>query len=225
MPALEFKGGLGKMPFSREELTPAGRLLTIERGLTNDAFGDRGYVGRDVGFSVGGELFPNRLPMTYEAGVYNGNGARASLDCNNAKQFAERVTVMPLGWLWLGLNATQRNDSLTGLLVHAGGWDYCCRFGGATFEGEVMTGNPEPGRGMLGAQLAAAYRFGPVEPVVRLERLWPDLDAAQSHATALTCGANWYLDRRLQLKANVTSDAEAGRAWGHKFRVQAQASF
>jgi hypothetical protein len=225
MPALELKGGLGKMPFSREELTPAGRLLTIERGLTNGAFGDRGYLGRDIGFSVGGELFPNRLPMTYEAGVYNGNGARASLDYNNAKQFAERVTARPFNWLALGLNATQRNDSLSGLLVNAYGGDFSCRFGAATLDGEVLAGNSEPDKEMLGAQLAAAYRFGPVEPVLRLERFYPDLAVRNGCQTALTLGGNWYLDRRLLFKSNVTSDVAPGSAWGHRFVLQAQASF
>lgn len=221
--AIGFVAGLRKMPFSREELTSATKLLTIERGPTNELFGDYAYLGRDIGLTVEGELFGPGMPVTYALGMYNGSGARLSRDYNNAKQFAERVTVRPAGWLTLGLSGTQRNDSLTGLLVGAYGADFTCSLRRLSVEGEVLAGNSDPGERMLGAWLAGAYRLGVFEPLVRAERLYPDLAAADVVEMELTAGCNWYPHRRVQLKVNVTADFDA---WpGPGILAQAQVSF
>ena len=95
-PLLHFVAGLYKMPFSREELTPISKLLMIERSGINKLFGDYKYLGRDIGLTVKGELFRHRVPVGYSVGVFNGNGDRIFRDINNAKQFAERLTVEPL---------------------------------------------------------------------------------------------------------------------------------
>jgi len=219
--AFGFVAGLRKMPFSREELTSASKLMMIERGLTNDRFGDRGYLGRDIGLAVEGEL-PG-LHVGYAAGVFNGNRARLSRDYNNAKQFAERVTFGPADWLTLGVSGTQRNDSVTGELVHAYGVDFCCPLRRLRIEGEVLTGNEEPGDWMLGAWLAGAYRLGAFEPAVKLERLYPDLAARTGDETEVTVGCNWYPHRRVELKANVVAGVES---WpGPAVVAQAQMSF
>ena len=204
---LGFAAGLEKMPFSREELTSSSKLIAIERGLTNDRFGDRGYLGRDIGFAVEGELAGLRLG--YAAGVFNGNGARLSRDDNNAKQFVERVTFGPAEWLEFGLSGTQRNDSVTGQLVHAYGLDFGCPLRRLRLEGEVLVGNQEQVDWMLGAWLAGAYRLGAFEPVAKLERFHPNLTTDAAAETEVTFGCNWYPHRRVQLKANVVGDFEA----------------
>jgi hypothetical protein len=219
--AFGFVAGLRKMPFSREELTPSSKLAMIERGLTNDRFGDRGFLGRDIGLAVEGEV--TGLHVGYSAGVFNGNGARLSRDYNNAKQFAERVTCGPVDWLELGLSGTQRNDSLTGEFVHAYGLDFSCPLKRLTFEGEVLAGNAEPGDWMLGAWLAGSYRVGAFEPAVKLERLYPDLALRATAETEVTMGCNWYPHRRVELKASVVADVES---WpGPSVVAQAQMSF
>lgn len=222
LPVLQFVAGLRKTPFSREELTPASRLLMIERGMTNDAFGDYGYLGRDIGLAVEGELPGKRLG--YAAGVFNGNRARLSRDGNNAKQFSERLTARPADWLTLGLSGTQRNDSVTGTPVSAYGADFSCVLRRWTVEGEALTGSSEPGTRMLGAWVTGACRLGTFEPGVRLERLYPDLSAADNSETELTLACNWYPHRRVQVKANLVTEMIRGTL-GHELIAQAQVSF
>ncbi|MFO7638839.1 MAG: porin [bacterium] len=214
---LRLAAGLRKMPFSLEELTPARRLLMIERTTVNDAFGRPGFLGRDIGLTVEGELFERTLPVGYALGVYNGTRGRLHRDYDDAKQFVERLTVSPARWLTVGLNATQRNDSLTGELLHAGGGDFRVRAGGLLLEAELLAARLVAGRTMLGGYLAGSYRLGPFEPGLRLERL-----SADNPQTALTAGLNWHLHRRMRLKANWVSEfAPAGRL----ALVEAQAGF
>jgi hypothetical protein len=224
-PALGFVAGLKKMPFSLEELTPAGKLLVIERGLTNDRFGDYAYLGRDIGLTAEGELFGPKLPVAYALGVYNGNQARLSRDYNNAKQFAERLTVSPVAGLTIGVSGAQRNDSLTGLLVRAYGADFACSFGRLTVQAEVLEGNAGPDEHMAGAWVAAAYRLGAFEPAARVERLYPDLAATGAHEAEVTLACNWYLHRRLQVKVNLVGDENARGQYEPRILAQAQVSF
>ncbi len=222
---LRLVAGLRKMPFSREELTPASRLLVIERGETNNRFGDVCCLGRDIGLVVEGDLFGNRLPVGYALGVFNGNGARRPDDWNDAKQFSERLTVTPLRWLTLGVNSSQRNDSLTGRKIFAHGGDLLCRYGRATVEAEVLFGPAEPDKNMLGWYAQGSCRLGQFEPGVRLEQFYPDLADRSGPTTTVTTACNWYLRRRLELKANLVSKLQPSEAAAHKVVLQAQAGF
>ena len=222
---LRITAGLHKMPFSREELVSVRRMTMVERTRTNDAFGDVGYLGRDIGVTVDGDLFEDRFPVGYAAGVYNGNRGRLSRDDNNAKQFAERLTADPFGWLSVGLNANQRNDSLTGRFVTAWGGDIAVRSGEAAVTAEALYGNATPGTGMLGVHVAASYRFGAVEPAVRLEWLDPDRTRADDEETELAAGLNWYLHRLIQIKANWVTEIPANGTPIHGVTLHAQAGF
>ncbi|MFO7674850.1 MAG: porin [bacterium] len=219
---LRLVAGLRKMPFSREELRPSNRLLTIERGETNDEFGELGFLGRDIGLAVDGELFEPVLPVGYALGVYN--GTRFYRDDNDAKQFVERLTVAPARWLAVGLNATQRNDTLTGRLVGAGGGDVLVSLGAATVEAEALAGTAEPGRTLAGGHVTGAYRLGAFEPVARFERFSPDVAAGDWQTTA-TAGLNWHVHRGARLKANLVAEFEPGSRAGYAAVVEAQAGF
>jgi len=219
---LRFIAGLHKMPFSREELEPSRRMLAVERSLTNDTFDRAGFLGRDIGLTVEGEFFSPLKPVGYALGVYNGNRGRLYRDNNNAKQFVQRLTFTPVPGLVAGLAATQRNDSLTGRLVAAGGADAALNVGPARMTAEVLIGTPSPDRLALGAILAVGWRLGPVEPVLRAEFFTPDR-RGESRATLLTAGGNWYLHRRIRLKGNFT--AGFGAAPANVLLVEAQAGF
>ncbi|MEO0068413.1 MAG: porin [candidate division WOR-3 bacterium] len=224
-PAFIFFAGRRKVGFSLEELTPANRLLLIERGLTNKMFGDYRYPGRDIGLAIEGELFTERLPVVYALGVYNGNRGRLARDDNNAKQFAERLTVRVLHGLVLGLNATQRNDSATGRLINAFGGDFSFKFGQAQINGEVLGGNSLPGDFMLGGYVQAGYQINGFEPCFRLEHIVPDWKGAVGSQTELTIGCNWHLDRQFQVKANILTGLGEAKRPGIKGLFQAQVSF
>jgi len=224
-PELIFLAGRRKIGFSLEELAPASKLLLIERGKMNELFGDYGYLGRDIGVTVEGEFFSYQLPVGYALGIYNGNRGKLARDDNNAKQFAERLTVKPLRGLVLGLNATQRNDSASGRLVNAFGGDFSFKSGQMVVEGEVLAGNSEPGDFMLGGYFLAGYRIGAFEPCLKLEQIEPDLGNSAGSSTELTLGCNWHLHRQFQIKVNVLSGLGETKAPGIKGLIQAQVSF
>lgn len=223
--ALRFTAGLAKMPFSREELTPYRRLAMADRGLANDRFGRLGYLGRDIGLAIDGDVPLAGIPFGYALGVFNGNGARLASDDNNAKQFVERVTARLARWLELGLNATQRNDSATGKPVMALGGDCLFHLYETTVAAEVLAGESEDATRMLGASLTAAYRIGAFEPALRVERLVADLGDGGSGETELAIGGNWQLHRQVRLQANLVSDFASGLKAEHGLLVQVQGSY
>lgn len=221
---LAFVAGVQKMPFSREELRSSSRLTMIERSAANGWFDSLGYLGRDIGLVAAGEFAPGGRPLGWALGVFNGNGARAVRDNNDAKQFAERVTFEPARWLSLGANATQRNDSLSGRLVTAWGGDAALKLGPAAIEVEALAGDGDSAQTAMGAWLTGSVRLGALEPALRLERFTPDIGSAGAATTTLCAGLNWYLHERVRLKANVTAvpgDAVAGNT----LVVEAQAGF
>ncbi len=222
-PLLRAKAGLFKMGFSREELTAVRNLLMAERSKTNDEFTDPGFLGRDIGLAVEGKLFEERLPVGYVLGVFNGNRAKLFQDDNFAKQFCERLTIEPLIDLELGLNSTQRNDSLTGKLVTAYGGDLALESGSATANAELLVADNLPGRTMLGAYVTAGYRIGKFEPGFRVERFYPDIGQTGDWTTLMTAGVNWYLHRLVRLKFNATAEFRPGEQTGYEVLVQAQA--
>lgn len=224
-PLLHFTAGLHKIPFSNEELTPISKILMIERSIANDKFSDYKYLGRDIGLTLKGELLKHNLPITYALGVYNGNGDRIFKDNNNAKQFAERITLKPIKNLKIGLNATQRNDSLTGSLVNAFGGDVVYRFGKSSIETELLYANTTPDQKMFSGYVMGGYRFAQFEPCLRLERLYPDLDESTEHSTIVTTGCNYHLHRKVQIKANLITDVLSDWQFAHKLLIQAQVSF
>lgn len=221
--ACGFVAGLRKMPFSREELTSASKLMMAERGLSNDAFGDRGYLGRDIGLAVEGELAGQRLD--YAVGVYNGNGTRLSRDYNNAKQFCERLTWQAAPEFSVGVSGTQRNDSLTGTPVSAYGADFEWKRSRWTVQGEVLAGTGVPGTRMAGAWLVGSCRLGTLEPGLRLERLYTDLSETGEGHTQVTFAGTWYPHRRLQMKANVVTDVTPDWSLEPLLILQGQVSY
>ncbi len=227
---LQLVAGLRKMGFSHEELTPASKLLTIERGEMNDRFGEADYLGRDIGLAAEGELLrvapgSQGLTIGYALGVFNGSGTRRSQDWNDAKQFCERLTLSKLDWLSFGANASQRNDSLTGQLMTAWGGDISLRPGRIMLEAEALYGDAEPGQRMLGGYVQCFWRLNAFEPGIRFEQMYPSLADRTDRTTTVTTACNWHLRRRLELKANLVSEARPDDGLAHKIVLQAQAGF
>ncbi|MGQ9708101.1 MAG: hypothetical protein ACUVUR_04425 [bacterium] len=213
------------MPFSLEELTPANKLLMIERGMANELFGDYGYLGRDIGLTVEGEFGQNRVPLGYAVGFYNGNAEQMARDDNNAKVFVQRLTLKPRRWLTLGLNATQRNDSITGRLVNAFGGDFSWQFWRAVVKGELLAGNSEPGYHMIGGYVVGRVSFGTFEPGLKVERVGlAGANFGQSE-TELTLGCNWHLHRQVELKMNLITRPRGLKMPGSRLLVQGQVNF
>lgn len=212
---LGFVLGLHKMPFSLEELTSADQLLLAERSPMNDCFGNLGYLGRDVGLAIEGEL-TGSLRLGYTVGVFNGTGGKLAYDNNNAKQLCGRLTGSPTRGLTLGVGISQRHDSLTGSPLFALGGDARLRLGGAVMQAEILIGKEATGQSLSGA-----LRLGAFEPVARLARV----GEGGANVFELTAGGNWYLHRRLKLGANLVDEVREGSFLGPLLILQAQAGF
>ncbi len=219
-PWLRFVLGLQKMPFSLEELTPANRLLVIERSRINDRFGELGYLGRDIGMIVEGEL-ASWSRLGYALGLFNGAGWRLARDNNNAKQLCGRLTGSPASWLVIGVDMSQRHDSLTGKPIFAWGGDAAVQAGSMVLQAEILTGRERAGQMLTGGYLAGALRLAAFEPVLRLT--W--LGQENGSTCELTAGGNWYIYRRLQLKANIAADMAGRRSIEPLLILQTQADF
>ncbi|MEO0226341.1 MAG: porin [candidate division WOR-3 bacterium] len=220
---LGFNIGQQKIPFSREELRSASKLLVIDRGEVNDAFGNNGYLGRDIGVSVNGEVIKDRTPIAYSLGIFNGNGANLAGDNDNTKQFAERITAGPLHNLAFGLNSTQRSDSITHDPLIAYGGDLSFQKWGLTLEAEILSGDTEIDKGMVGGYLTVLYRIGCWEPGLKVERFYPDEQKTGDYLDTYTLNLGWYFYRNLSFKTNFIGKHRPDQDYNFRIITQIQA--
>jgi hypothetical protein len=222
---LNFVIGQHKMPISLGQLHSARRLLVIDRGEVNDVFKDYGYLGRDIGISIQGEILKRNSPLRYAFGVFNGNGYQVAGDNDNTKQFVQRLTFGPVGNISIGINSTQRADSVTQDVMIAYGGDICYKKGALSIEGEILSGDTESGATMVGFYTIAAYRIGCFEPAIKVERLYLDSDDTSNYLTIYTCNAGLYFHRNMRLQANLIAHVPQDQKSYCLFVIQAQASF
>lgn len=222
---LDFFAGQHKMPFSREELRSASKLLVIDRGAMNDIFDDYGYLGRDIGISVTGEVRQGSFPVGYAFGLFNGGGYKVAGDNDNAKQFTERITVGPVGNISVGVNSTQRSDSITHDAMVAYGADISFQKWGMTVEAEALSGNTGPDENMLAGYVVALCRIGNLEPAVKVERLYPDSDATDDFLDAYTVNLGWYFRKKVRFQTDVVTNIAQGEEPHHRVVVQLQVEF
>lgn len=227
-PAFQLQVGQFKKPFSLLELTSSSRTIPIERGLRirglpqnaehHLLLDDNGYIGRELGAQVHGEIGP----IAYAAGLFNGSG-QSTRDVNDSKSWAGRLTYQPFARvpLEIGAAASLRDvalvDSLEetftdrGLAIEAdvawGGF----RRRGLSFVAEIMQAeNFETLDPMLGAQGIiswfqpfAAGRVEGVEPLFRASYADPSTEFEGTSGTLITPGVNLYFHGRNRLMLNL----------------------
>jgi len=98
--------GQQKIPMMREELRSSSDQFVVDRGMVNSAFKKQGgWVAYDLGVLLDGNLYDIDVPLSYQVGVFNGEGRNTPKDFkdpNTGKLFAARVLVSPVGGLELG---------------------------------------------------------------------------------------------------------------------------
>jgi hypothetical protein len=97
--------GQQKMLISGEELWSSGRLMMIDRGMTNSLLSRSNLLGTDIGLSVFSKN-PGSKSKTfnYAVGVFNGNGPNVRMDALPGKNFTGRLTYYPVKNLLIGFN-------------------------------------------------------------------------------------------------------------------------
>jgi len=222
---LNFFLGQHKMPFSREELRPASKLLVVDRGEVNEAFSDHGYLGRDIGVTVEGDVGSKKYPAHYALGVFNGSGAAIPGDLDGDKQFTERITFGPVGDLSVGLNSTQRSDPITHDARNAYGGDILFQKRGWIFEAEVLAGQTGSVMTMAGGYVTGSCRIGKFEPAVKYERFYPDAERTDECLSCVTGNLGWHFNESLRLQADLISMFSPGQDPAYKIAAQTQLVF
>lgn len=217
---LELRVGQFKKPFSLMELRSKGKLPVITRGLSNDFLvRELGYGGRDVGAALGGRL---KAPLRLEwmVGVFNGAGAnQLEDDPSGAKDAAGRLEIEPVDGLKLGLNGSIRNFDLSipenedkPATAWMTGGDLQFKWRGLRLQIEglygvnhLSAGHPEA----ASLQALATWKFKlprrkmSLQPVVRVDALWPVFSERGDRAWLATAGVNWQIADHVRLMLQV----------------------
>jgi hypothetical protein len=201
--------GQFKKPFSRIELTAAGKLPLTTRGLVNERLiEDFAYGGRDVGLMVHGEAGP----AWYAVGTFNGTQGAPEVD--TAKDFAARVELDLGKAADVGASGSivQRNPDIDGYEAwfrRAAEVDGHFRMGPVDGVVEVIWAEepiPQSQRDQFGATAYALLRtprFNDVSarPIAKVELLDDDVRLPNDHAWAGMLGVNF--DFRAPLRVLV----------------------
>jgi len=221
--ALRFTLGQHKMPFNREQLVSGAKLLFIERTSVNDEFDKRKWVGRDIGLSVSGKLVRSEgVEVIYHAGIFN--GTQGSQEFNNAKQYAERVTVDITKSFSVGVNSSQKTDSVTAKVLTAHGIDFSYQQSNFIAEAEVLYGNRTLNDRMLGGYGQVYYNASRLELGVRYENLLRDVHSSP-YWQSITTEVGYIIDEYFRLRLNIEGvRPQAGNSYLRLF-TQVQAKF
>jgi hypothetical protein len=213
-PALSFRAGQFKTPYSRQALTGVGDQLFIERAITDDAFAP----GRDVGVQAFGGIGGDDDDLfTYAAGVFNGEGPNRS---NNDRglAYAVRLALNPWGApsefegdfkrsksfkASLGVNAAlHQNDGHRGRGEDRRlGADLAARYAGFSLSGEAhwleedaVSGDDPTAYGWL-VQAGYALVEDRLEIALRAANVdWHDHGGADDARREYLIALDWYLD-------------------------------
>lgn len=255
-PALGLQVGQFKKPFSAIELTSSSKVIPIERntrirGLADalivddapspSAIGDEhglldtfGYLGRDIGAALHGELGR----FGYSVGIFNGAGANQP-DANDGKSFAGRLEFTPGEMpLRFGAAASHRETGVGAAERDGIAFEVDAEWGafrrpGLRVIGEVTTGDNLvlDDATFTGAQVWASWfrpldgaRVEGLEPLVRASWGDPGDDTQDDSGVLVTPGVNVYFfgRNRLMLNWDVYMPADSRFETAHAVRVQLQ---
>ena len=117
-PCFKIRAGQFKTPFSAEELRGSEALYVEDRGTTNALFKTNNYLAFQTGVQLFGTVC-DKMPVTYYAGIFNGNGRNQSFDDNQQKELMGRLEFQPhkivkLGasYVMNGLDTTHTSTAL-----------------------------------------------------------------------------------------------------------------
>jgi hypothetical protein len=83
--------GQYKVPFGRQQMISSGNQQFVDRSLVSDEY----LRGRDIGLSVQGAIWSNKLE--YRVGMFNGNGLTRPTNDNDKFQYNARLMWQPNG--------------------------------------------------------------------------------------------------------------------------------
>ncbi len=107
LPEANVRAGQFKAPLGMEMLTPATKLLTIERSLASEALTPQ----RQIGVQIWGRPLASLAPgyadrVSYAAGVFNGNGRNTNTNDNSEFMWTGRLEAVPFTGRLGGLDSS-----------------------------------------------------------------------------------------------------------------------
>ncbi len=208
-PEANVRFGQIKSAFGAEQLASDTKLFTIERTLPNDRLTD----GRQIGFSVNGEVLDKKIGYLFT--LHNGNGTNTSANDNSKFQKAARVYCAPVATsddrLVLGVNGLWTEDAgvskpgfgFAGNLFtgerSAWGVDGQWTHGRFDLFGEYLHNTFKPAGGAQfeaeGWQATAAYFIVPskVQALFRREEFDPHTGTGGNTSRSWTMGLNYLI--------------------------------
>ncbi len=172
----DLKIGKFKKPFSLERLTSVKDLPFLERTKIVRELDDLDYCGRDIGIQVAYSANSNLIDLKILAGVFNGNTRSLKGDNNNSKSFAQRLELSSGKIFSVGINSSQKFDSLSGEYITANGFDFVIKATkNLTFASEFLIGKKNSSTSLAGFYSLIEYEISDLTLGIRFSQYYKDI--------------------------------------------------
>lgn len=229
--------GLFKSPFSAEFLIGAANIDFVNRSQVVTLLAP----GRQIGVQLRGSL--SQKPISYQVGLFNGNGFDGNNNDNNKFLYAGRLTFHPVlsdpsSRLEFGLNlAYSEDDNATigsgfvpgfnGERLLIGG-DTRWTLGRYLISSEIIYGNLDPSSGlsseMVGFHTTLGYMLNDKNQLLfRTDNFDPDRLGTDSHL--IIFGYNYWPTKATEIQVNYIINTDKTDIDHHQLLINAQISF
>jgi len=225
---LNFRLGQFTVPFSLENTTSAGELLTINRSQTVDLLApgrDNAATGRDQGVA----LFGSYSIFEYQLGLFNGSGINRK-DDNEHKDVSGRFLLRAAPGLKAGfsvyLGKKPAGGIPTNLVRNKYGLEVSFTRGRFLLNAEYLRTTDDRQK-KQGGYLLLAYSWQPekFQLIGRLDTVNLDLSLPGQKITVYTAGINWFITSRSKLQINYEYHNRQATADLSAFLLQLQVGF
>lgn len=202
---LELTIGRHKIPFSLERLTSVRNLPYIERNKIVKELEQLGYAGRDLGLTATYKIKQNSFDFKISTGVFNGNQGNPSGDYNNSKTFAERLEISHSKDFSIGINSTQRVDSISAKYFVANGVDVRLKIlKDLIFYSEFLYGKKKADKTIAGFYSGIEFSLKDFIFGVRYSQYYKDINEQASNF--LEWKIDWNPVKKFRLQINWLSE-------------------
>jgi hypothetical protein len=224
---VKLSAGKRKIPFSRERLTSVKKLIFVDRSKIVKEIEDIGYAGRDIGANLDWLFYTSRtLEVEFSAGVYNGTAGSLEGDLNNSKNFAQRLEINYQKDFSIGLNSSQRLDSITAKYFVANGVDFFVKpIKQLYIDGEALIGKRQNGKLTGGGYLTAEYEIGDFLIGFRFEKYFKDINTNIESRDVITSKFEWSPNKYMRFQINYINTKEFGLQSNSELLLSTQVSF